>query len=327
MEQKKKLLDQIRDAITAKHYSKKTARAYIAWIHNYIIYHNKKHPSELNENHIRQYLNWLVIDKKLSASSQQQALFSILFLYKTLNIKLPYIQDIERSKRKKRIPEVFSQAEAVKVISFLKGEPKLMTQIMFGSGLRLSEVVQLRVKDIDFENRRIIIHNGKGDKDRVSILPQSIIPELKLQVQHCRIVYSQNALQNNYLGVTLDSSAQKKYPSAVNSFEWFYLFPSKNLTENKQHHLHESLLQKQVKYAVKKSGVNKAASCHTFRHSFATSLILNNTDIRTVQELMGHRSIKTTQVYLHIIPNRFNQAVSPLDLNQEKHLQIINLVG
>lgn len=327
MEQKKKLLDQIRDEITAKHYSRKTGRAYIGWIRDYIIYHNKKHPSELNENHIRQYLNSLVIERKLSASSQQQALFSILFLYKTLNIKLPYIEGIERSKRKKRIPAVFSHSEAMKVISFLRGESKLMTQIMFGSGLRIGEVCSLRIKDIDFGNNCIIIHNGKGDKDRVTILPQSIIPDLKLQIQSCQIAYSRNALNRNYCGVTLNEAIQNKYPGAAQSFEWFYLFPSKYLTENKQHHIHGSLLQKHVKYAINKSGINKFASCHTFRHSFATNLISNNTDIRTVQELMGHRSIKTTQIYLHIIPNRFNQAVSPLDAGYEKHLQIFNIRG
>lgn len=325
MEQKKKLLDQIRDEITAKHYSKKTGRAYISWIYNFIIFHNKKHPSELNEVHIRQYLNSLVIDRKLSASSQQQALFTIFFLYKTLNIKLPHIEGIERSKRKKRTPAVFSHEEALKVISFLRGESKLMTQIMFGSGLRVSEVCSLRIKDIDFGNDRIIVHNGKGNKDRVTILPQSIIPEIKLQIQSCQIIYSRNALNRNYCGTTLHNGVDNKYPSAAQSFEWFYLFPSKYLVENKQHHIHESLLQKNVKYAINKSGVNKSASCHTFRHSFATYLIKNNTDIRTVQELMGHRSIKTTQIYLHIIPNRFNQAVSPLDINKDNQFNIINI--
>lgn len=314
MEQKKKLLDLVRDSMRLKHYSRKTEKAYIAKIKEYIIFNGKKHPSELNETHIREYLNYLVKERNVSGSTQDQALFAILFCYKTLGIKLRRINNIERSKRKKRIPEVFSSEEALKVISFLKMESKLMSQIMFGSGLRLNEVCSLRIKDIDFGNNRIIVHSGKGDKDRVVILPQLIIPDLKLQIQHCQIVYSRNAMNSNYAGVILPDGIANKYPGAAISFEWFYLFPARNLIceINKQYHIHDSLLQKQVKWAIKKSGINKAASCHTFRHSFATVSLINGMDIRTLQELLGHNSIRTTQVYLHILPA--NQAVSPLDL-------------
>lgn len=327
MEQKKKLLDQIREACRLKFYSPKTERSYVTWIHNYIIFHNKKHPAELNAGHIKQYLDSLVLERNLSASTQQQALAAILFLYKILNIKLPYIEGIITSKRKKRIPAVFSVDEALKIISNLKDEPKLMTQIMFGSGLRLAEVCSLRIKDIDFGNNRIVIHNGKGDKDRISILPQSIIPFLKLQIQHCQIIYSRNALRKNYLGVFLPPAIENKYPQAAFAFEWFYLFPARNITAvNKQYHLHDSLLQKCVKSAIIKSGINKFASAHTFRHSFATALLQNGTDIRTVQEYLGHRSLKTTQIYLHIIPTKFNEAVSPMDLGCDKQPNILKLV-
>jgi integron integrase len=308
----------VRESIRRNHYSPRTEQNYIARIKDYIIFNGTKHPSELNENHIREYLNYLVQVKNVSGSTQNQALFAILYCYKVLGIKLSRIKNIEKPKRKKRVKEIFSLEEALHVISFLKGAPKLMCQIMFGSGLRLSEVCSLRIKDIDFGNNRIVVHGGKGDKDRVVVLPQSIIPDLKLQIQQCQITFSRNAMNPKYAGVFLPDGIAGKYPGVAHSFEWFYFFPSKNLVDgiNKQYHLHESLLQKNVKWAIKKSGINKAASCHTFRHSFATVSLINGMDIRTLQEQLGHASIKTTQDYLHIIPTEYNAAVSPLDLQK-----------
>lgn len=324
--QKKKLLDQVRDSMRLQRKSEKTITAYVRWIKQYILFNGTKHPSELNTDHVRAYLNNLVQERNISASTQKQAFFAILYCYKVLGIKLARVRNIERPKLTKRVPSVFSNDEAKKVISFLKDEFKLMAALMYGSGLRLGEVCKLRINDIDFGNRRIIVRHGKGDKDRVTLLPQSVIPELTLQIEQCRVKHSKNLLNRNYGGVFLPPGIENKFPQAINLFEWFYLFPAKNLVDGKnQSHIHDSLLQKQIKTAIRKSGVNKPASCHTFRHSFATDLIANGTDIRTVQELMGHRSIRTTQVYLHFVPNKFNQAVSPMDRG-EKQIPILALV-
>lgn len=326
--EKKKLLDQVADSLRQRRCSKSTISAYTKWIKAYIIFHNKKHPSELNNEHVRLFIQHLVIDLKLSDSTQKQAFCSIIYLYKMLGIKLNHVEKIEQPKRSKRIPAVFAHEEAVRVISNMRGETKLMAQIMYGSGLRLNEVCKLRIKDIDFGNNCIIVHEGKGNKDRSALLPSSIIPDLKLQIQQAQIIYSKNALNKNYNGVFLPDSVENKYPSAAFEFKWFYLFPARQLVKkiDKQYHLHDSLLQKQVKYAVLKAGVNKFASCHTFRHSFATELIKSHVDIRTVQELLGHANIKTTQVYLHIIPNDFNYAVSPLD-KQNDSFNVLRLVN
>ncbi len=315
----KKLLDQVRESIRLKHYSIRTEDAYVNWIKRYILFHNKTHPSELSETHIREFLSHLAIKRKVASSTQNQAFMAILYLYKNvLKIDLDDITEIERAKRSRKIPVVFSKNETKSVLNNLTGLNKLMASLLYGTGMRLMECVRLRVKDVDFSNNRIIVRDGKGGKDRITVLPEKLIKSLKLQIKQVKLTH-QKDLNDGFGTVYLPNALSKKYPNANTTIGWQYMFPASRLAKDprsdkiQRHHINESVLQKAVNRAIKKTEFEQPASCHTFRHSFATHLLENGYDIRTVQELLGHANVKTTMIYTHVL-NKGGVAVkSPLD--------------
>ncbi len=269
---------------------------------------------------IAEFLTYLAVDRKVSASTQNQALNAMVFLYKkVLNISLDAF-DFKHARIGKRLPVVFSRDEAQDVLSNLQGEFHLMASLLYGSGLRLSECMKLRIKDIDFDLNEIIVRAGKGDNDRRTILPNLLIPGLKIQIEKSRIRLEENMLLKGFAGASVPEALERKYPNASKEPAWQYIFPARKPAldprsgELKQHYRHESFLQKEVKHAIRKSQITKNASCHTFRHSFATHLLEDGYDIRTVQELLGHKDVRTTMIYTHVLNrNKFNVR-SPLDI-------------
>ncbi|GAB4403624.1 MAG: integron integrase [Anaerolineales bacterium] len=316
----KKLLDQYRDLIRLKQYSTRTEKTYIHWVRQYILFHNKRHPKEMGAAEINQFITHLVVERKASASTQNQAISAILFLYRNLlHIQLDdgLIQFV-RPKRGKRVPNLLSKEEARAVIDAMTSPYKLMAQIMYGGGLRLMECLRLRVKDIDFQNRRIIVYDGKGGDDRITMLPDSIIAPLREHLQRVRQIHNKDLAAG--LGeVNLPYALAQKYPNAGKDWLWQYIFPAQTLSPDPQtgkttrHHIHETALQRAIREAQKIAGINKRVTPHTFRHSFATHLLQNNYDIRTVQELLGHKDVKTTMIYTHVLQRGGLAVKSPLD--------------
>ena len=316
---KPKLLDQVKIQLRSMHYSKRTEESYIGWIKRYILFNNKTHPKDLRKEHIRNFLNHLAVDRNVSASTQNQALQGILYLYKeVLHLDIGWIEDIKRPTKPKHIPVVFTKAEAHSIINNMFGIPRFITELLYGSGLRLSEALRLRIKDINFEYKNIVIYDAKGEKDRITLLPDSLISKIKDQIDQRLILH--NADLKNGLGETvLPYALAEKYKNASREFGWQYLFPAERITADEKgrrirHHFHESTVTKAIKTAIKKTGIEKpTASAHTFRHSFATHLLQNNYDIRTVQELLGHKDVRVTMIYTHIIKNLGLGVKSPLD--------------
>ncbi len=316
----KKLLDQFRDNIRLKQYSYRTEKTYIQWVREYILFHNKRHPREMGVTEINQFITHLVVERKASASTQNQAISAILFLYRnTLHIELDQSSlNFIRPKKGKRVPNVLSAKEARAVISNMTGQYKLMAQIMYGSGLRLMECLRLRVKDIDFENHRIIVYDGKGGDDRVTMLPDSIIAPMRQHLAHTKAIH-QKDLAAGLGSVQMPFALDKKYPAAHKQWIWQFIFPAPTLyteTETgitRRHHIHETALQKAIRAAAKIAKLDKRVTPHTFRHSFATHLLQNGYDIRTVQELLGHKDVKTTMIYTHVLQRGGLAVKSPLD--------------
>ncbi len=313
-----KLLDELRGAMRARHYSIRTENSYVHWVYDYILFHNKSHPRELGESDINRYLTHLAVDRKVASATQNQALCAIVFLYKhVLNIDIGELELIW-AKRPKRLPVVLSREEVKSLMSFLDGTYWMMAMLLYGSGLRLMECLRLRVKDIDFKYRQIVVRDAKGSKDRVTMLPSCLIEPLAQQIQKVKKLHDQD-LAAGYGSVYLPNALESKYPTAEREFYWQYVFPAHRLSEDprsqvrRRHHLHESVLQRVIKTAVRKAGINKPATSHTLRHSFATHLLEDGYDIRTVQELLGHNSVETTMIYTHVI-NRGGRGVkSPAD--------------
>jgi len=315
---KSELLEQIRTELRTGHYSRRTEEAYISWTRRFILFHNKRHPKDMGTEEIKSFINNLATNHHVSSSTQNQALQGILFLYKNVLKKdIGWINEIKRTTRVKHLPVVFSKREVTKIFEHINDNAKLPSSLLYGGGLRLSEALRLRIKDIDFDYKQIIVRDGKGEKDRYTILPTSIIPELK---SHLNQVYKQHKkdLTTGRGETILPYALKKKYPNAGKEFGWQYAFPADKFIKDKESgvifrfHLHESTIQRAVKDAVKKAGINKPGSPHTFRHSFATHLLENGYDIRTVQELLGHKSVKTTMIYTHVL-NRGLGVKSPLD--------------
>ncbi len=313
-----KLLDRVKGVLRVNHYSPRTEESYIGWIKRFILFNNKTHPEKLGAEEIKDYLNYLVLNRHVSAATQNQALQGILFLYKNiLNKDIGWIENIKNAARIRHLPVVFSKREVIKIFENLKGVPKILVSLLYGGGLRLSEALKLRIKDIDFDYKQVIVRDGKGEKDRVTVLPQSVIPELKTHLNEVFIVHK-NDLKKGKGETILPYALKRKYPNAGKEFGWQYAFPSDMFVKDKEtgilfrHHIHESTIQRAVKEAIRKAGVNKPGSPHTFRHSFATHLLENGYDIRTIQELLGHKSIKTTMIYTHVL-NRGLGVKSPLD--------------
>lgn len=313
------LLEKITTVMRVRHYSKRTEEAYIHWVIRYIRFHNTTHPAQLGHAHAEQFLTSLAVDDKVSASTQNQALNALLFLYKdVLHTPLDFLANVTRANRTQRIPVVFSPAEVKTVLSHMTGTPLIVANLLYGSGLRLLEALRLRVKDIDFAMHSLIVREGKGSKDRRTVLPEAIIPRLKLHLEKGKAVHTID-LADGFGEVYLPDSLAKKFPDAARSWEWQYVFPASRrstdpLTKKKmRHHLEESHIQREIKKAITAAGITKGGSAHTFRHSFATHLLENGYDIRTVQELLGHSDVRTTMIYTHVL-NKGGLAVrSPLD--------------
>jgi integron integrase len=314
-----RLLDRVRQVIRARHYSPRTEKAYVGWIRRFILFHGKRHPDELGEAEVTRFLSSLATDRHVSASTQNQALSAVLFLYvDVLGRRLAWLGRVVRAQRPVRVPVVLSRGEVAGVLTRLHGDCGLMASLMYGSGLRLSECAQLRVKDVDLERRELVVRDGKGRKDRVTLLPDSLRRPL---AAHLARVHEQHRrdLRAGRGRVALPDALRVKHPAAAGEWAWQWVFPAtrfyvdRETGEVRRHHLHESVVQRAVKEAVRAAGLGKAASCHTFRHSFATHLLESGYDIRTIQELLGHRDVATTMIYTHVL-NRLGRGVrSPLD--------------
>jgi integron integrase len=318
---KSPLLERVRKHIRLLHYSIRTEEAYVLTIKRFILFHQKRHPQDLGADEIRQYLTHLANEGQVSASTQNQALSALLFLYReVLSIELPFIDGIERAKRPVRIPVVLTREEVDSVLAQLSGTYHLMSSLLYGSGLRLMECVRLRVKDLDFSYQQITVRDGKGQKDRRTVLPDQLIKPLQQQLTRVRKLHEDD-LRKGYGSVYLPYALERKYPNASSEWGWQWVFPADKLSVDprsgkvRRHHASEDMLQKAVRRAVRLSGLTKRASCHTLRHSFATHMLEAGYDIRTIQELLGHNSVQTTQIYTHVL-NRGGRGVkSPLDRN------------
>jgi len=317
---KPKLLDQVRAAVRTKHYSMKTEEAYVHWIKRFILFHNKRHPKEMGEKEINQFITHLAVKAKVSASTQNQALCAIIFLYKqVLKIEIGDLGNVTWAKKPAKLPVVFNREEVTKVLNQLSGMNLMMAMLLYGSGLRLSECLQLRVKDIDFQYKQITIRSAKGDKDRVTLLPEYVIEPLKKHLTYVKMLHDKD-LKDGYDSVYMPYALGRKYPNVGREFGWRFVFPATQISKDprtgiqRRHHIHESVLQKAVKKAIRQAGIYKHASCHTFRHSFATHLLESGYDIRTVQELLGHQDLNTTMIYTHVLNKGAFGVKSPADL-------------
>lgn len=320
MSNKPKLLDQVRQRIRLKHYSYQTEQSYVGWIKRFIFYHHKRHPQEMGKAEVEDFLNHLATDRNVAASTQNQALNALLFLYnEVLEKPLPNIESI-RAKDSKRLPIVLTRSEVAAVLKQMSGVSLLIVQLLYGGGLRVNECLRLRVKDVDFGQEHLIIRDGKGHKDRTTTLPQATLAGLKAHLIEVKAQHHRD-LQQGHGCVDLPYALARKYPNANKEWGWQYLFPSQSLSKNPQaddgilyrHHLHTSSVQKAVKQAAQRAGIAKHVTPHTFRHSFATHLLEAGYDIRTIQELLGHKDVKTTMIYTHVANRGVLGVRSPLD--------------
>lgn len=315
----KKLLEQASAKLRIKHYSIRTEKSYVSWMRRYILFHDQRHPKEMGRNEVEAFLTYLAVNRKVSASTQNQAFNALLFLYReVLDVEMDGPIQSVRAKRSQKVPTVMSPEETSRVLKALEGTHRLMAMLLYGCGLRLMECVRLRVKDVDFSRNHIVVRNGKGAKDRITVFPENVRSALENHLERVRLMH-RNDLEKGYGRVYLPGALARKYRNAEREWIWQYVFPSKNLAKDprsgkiRRHHINESTLQKAVKKAVKLTGISKRISCHTFRHSFATHLLEEGYDIRTVQELLGHNDLATTMIYTHVL-NKGGRAIrSPLD--------------
>ncbi len=313
------LADEFQTQIRLRHFSRRTEKAYWSWIKRFIAFNDRQHPRTLSAKKVEDYLSYLAVERRVAASTQGQALAALLFLYRdVLKQETPELEQFVRAKRPSKIPVVMSRDEVSAVIRELEGTHRLVATLLYSSGLRLMECMCLRVKDIDFDRHQIIVRHGKGAKDRVTMLPKRLEPKLKEQLAYAQAQHARDlVLGAGY--VELPNGLARKKPRDAKSWGWQWLFPAhriyhdKELDQRRRHHLHETAVQRAVSNAVRSSGIAKSATCHTFRHSFATHLLEDGYDIRTVQELMGHADVNTTMIYTHVV-NRGPGAVrSPAD--------------
>jgi integron integrase len=314
-----KLMDEVGKAIRLHHYSYETGKAYGQWIRRFILFNEKRHPRTLAASDIERYLSHLATDRRVSASTQNQALSAILFLYqKVLGLDLPWLGDVVRAKRPVRVPTVLARSEVSRVLDTLRGQVWLAASLLYGSGLRLIECLRLRVQDIDTEYLQLVVRDGKGQKDRRTILPEKLVPHLTRQLEHVRAIFDGDRSAGRP-GVSIPYALDRKFVNAPLQWNWYYLFPASGLAfiefhgELRRHHLHPSAVQRAVKAALHRAGIRKRATCHSFRHSFATHLLEAGYDIRTVQELLGHSNVKTTMVYTHVLKRGGRAVKSPFD--------------
>ena len=316
---KPKLLEQVRDVIRRKHYSIRTEQAYIDWIKRFIIYHGKRHPGEMAEEEVAEFLTHLARHLNVAASTQNQALSALLFLYKeVLKHEIGWLEKVERAKKPPKLPVVLSRGEVKEIFEHLHGVPKLMACLLYGSGLRLMECVRLRIKDIDFALAQITVRDAKGGKDRITMLPLNMSEPLRRHLLRVKAQHEQD-LEDGFGSVHLPFALARKSPKAAREWPWQYAFPSSRLSidprngEKRRHHIAEGLLQSALKRAVDAAVIMKRANCHSLRHSFATHLLSKGYDIRTVQELLGHKDVSTTMIYTHVLNRPGIGVKSPLD--------------
>ncbi len=317
----KKLLDEVRGVMRLKHYSIHTERSYCDWIKRYVTYHKMSSRQDLQsgEQKIEEFLTYLAVETNIAPATQNQAMNALVFLYKRV-LKIPLTEEINavRAPKKINIPVVMTRDEVRQLITIMEGVPQLIVKILYGSGLRIMETVRLRVQDIDYSMKQISVRSGKGAKDRITTFPESIIPLLENHLAKVKTVHEQD-LGRGYGGVYLPYALARKYPHADKEFNWQYIFSSRNLSKDprsgeiRRHHVDPSVVNKAIKSAVKKIGIKKKISAHTFRHSFATHLLERGTDIRTIQTLLGHKDIATTMIYTHVLQQGGHGVLSPLD--------------
>jgi integron integrase len=314
-----KLLDRVRDLIRSRHYSRRTEEAYVYWIRKYILFHGKRHPQELGADDIARFLAWLATERGVSSSTQNQARSAVVFMYReVLRLELGAIEHVPRARSPQRVPVVLSPGEVRQVLTQLQGVPRLVASLLYGSGLRLQECLSLRVKDLDFDRREITVRRGKGQKDRRVMLPEHLNEPLRAHLESVRQLHARD-LGAGLGRVVLPEALDRKFPNAGTDWRWRFVFPAGRICRDPRYgspsrfHLHESAIQRAVTDAARRAGLSKRVTCHTFRHSFATHLLESGSDIRTVQELLGHADVSTTMVYTHVL-NRGGLGVkSPLD--------------
>lgn len=313
------LLEQVRQSLRVKHYSLRTEESYLYWIRYYIRFHKKRHPRDMGKPEVESFLTHLAVDRKVSPGTQNQALSAILYLYKqVLKIELPWLNNVTRAKTKKFIPVVFTRDEVKRLLAQFDGTYWLLFSLIYGAGLRISECARLRVKDIDFHYKQLLVRDSKGDRDRVTVLPIPLIEPLRSHLARVKELHDQD-LANGYGEVYLPYALSRKYPNAAREFHWQYVFPSRDIATDprtkvrRRHHIYEKSLHKVIKQAMRRAGIVKPASTHTLRHSFATHLLEDGYDIRTVQELLGHKDVKTTQIYTHVLQKGGAAVRSPLE--------------
>ena len=314
------LLDQVREVMRVRHYQYTTEKTYIHWMKQFIFFHDLRHPKDMGATEVNAFLTHLAVVRHVAASTQNQALHAILFLYKqVLQVDLPWLgDDLVRAKDREKVPVVLTPTEAQAMLSHLSGVPWLVASLLYGAGLRLREGLRLRVKDLDFGYRQITVREGKGGKDRFTILPQTIIEPLQQHLATVQKIHRQD-LKLGLGCVKMPDALAVKYPNAVSEWKWQFVFPAANISHDPRsshvgrHHLHESSIQKAVKHAMHQAEINKHASCHTLRHSFATHLLQAGYDIRTIQELLGHKDLATTMIYTHVLKQGGMSVASPLN--------------
>jgi len=316
---KPKLLDQLRDRIRLKHYSRRTEDVYLDWSKRYILYHKKRHPQEMGKREVEEFLTYLATERNVAAATQNQAKAALQFLYKeVLNIRLPWLDEVQQAKKPKRLPVVLTEKEVQTLLAHVPLRYGLLARLMYGTGMRLLEGLRLRVLDLDFGRAELLIREGKGGKDRVTMLPKSLIVPLQEHLKQVKQLHEQDLLKG--LGeVWLSESVARKYPNAGRDWIWQYVFPSGRLSVDprsgvtRRHHLDEKALQRAIKQAALEAGLTKNVTPHTLRHSFATHLLQAGYDIRTVQELLGHKDVQTTMIYTHVLNKGGLGVTSPLD--------------
>ena len=314
-----RLFDEVRRHMRVKHYSLRTEKIYIGWIRRFILANAKRHPREMGAAEVEAFLSLLAVQRKVAASTQNQALSALLFLYRVvLGIELPWLEGVVRAKRPKRVPTVLSQDEARSLLAHMEGRPQLLASLLYGTGMRLMECLRLRVKDVDFARNEITIRGGKGAKDRHTVLPKSLVEPLQREIERARMLHAAD-LAAGFGAAALPYALARKYPSAARDFGWQYVFPSvqRSIDPNdgieRRHHFDDAILARGLKAARLRAGIVKPLSAHTLRHSFATHLLEMGYDIRTVQELLGHRDVATTQIYTHVLNRNASGVLSPLD--------------
>ncbi len=316
--QSPRLMDRFRLFIRTSHLAYATEKTYTYWLRRYIYFHNKTHPDTLGKDDVRKFLDYLAISQNVSVNTQKTALNALVYFYHKFLKKELGDLNFTYARRPKNVPVVFTQREATAILEQLSGIHSLIAELMYGSGLRISEAIRLRVKDIDLNTHSVFVRNGKGNKDRRTILPKSLNEALSNQVLHVKSIHAQD-VKDGFGRVYLPNALAKKYPYAETALAWQYLFPAGHISTDprsnirRRHHIGQSAVQKVVKNAIQSASIHKHAGSHTFRHSFATALLSNNTDLRTIQELLGHSDIKTTQIYTHVLGVNSQGVISPLD--------------